>query len=686
MITPYDRPLDYQFEALPFDDIFKAGAVMQDQENKAREESLKLANKEFQFLPGDKASAERDYNWLKGTVEPLFEKAKKSGEGMRGAYDDIYNLRRESEKRFNEFSEDAARRNRLAQYNAINKSIVDDKNMHPLQRQYYLDQLKGQANTSANFDPQTGNYQSIQAPQQFEWNDLQDWGEKRIKDVAESGEYKNFGFSGTPFDFQKAYREGTLTGVQRKNLKDYLAQAASSDPSLIQTQQVVSDYSGRGRTNEANFLKPIKDASGKVVDVDFNENTLIGRHLGALSSAASYQKENYNTKFIDDELGLHAAKKKIDDNIVRFSFKGMGINPQTVEKSSKDITNNIANINSSIAALEADKAKVAPNTPEANSIDAQIAWNKMQLNKRQQLYNKAQEAVNGKVNAEDKALFDKYGEWSPGDFSDPNYSRIINDMVSKGVIRNQSQATVESVMRYLGSSDPIKDAQKLSGAYNRKNKSIDDYLKNTSDSYTIQPDVITVDNTKDLSTSKAIEKAYNDGAGSWVLYDENGPVPLTERPSEMKINEITEQPIDELGYLFGGTEVITDDKGHKTNGKKYYLKPAGQHNINEKIGTDLIKENTPKGYDKTGEPIFEGGSKQRYEMGLNMVYPTYANQVSEVKEGFNSTILNGDVPVANITKEKTNHGIVYKVVAPDGRDGTFGSQQEVLEVLRKLEK
>jgi len=380
-----------------------------------------------------------------------------------------------------------------------------------------------------------------------------------------------------------------------------------------------------------------------------------------------YQKEDL--KIEKDWKYAADYQHKLDNDIVRFSTQGMGINPQTVEKSSSDLTNNISKFSDSISELNKLKSTLVENSPEWVNADAQVKWNEIQLKKRNEMKAKAEQVVNGKTTASDKALFNKFGEWDPSNFGDGNYSRLLKKY------NLPSTSTVKELFEKMGGT--LSDAAKLTGAYNRKNESIDKYLKSTSDNYTIQPNLITVDNTKDLKTSKAIEELYNHGNGSWQVFDENGPVPLDEQPKNLKIPQISEEPVDNLGYLFGGTEQIVDEQGHVTDGKKYYVRPTGEHNINEKIGKDLIDENSKK---DTPQAI------SRYNMGLTMISPEFAHQVSEVREGTKRDIQSSNKIIGTVNKKNTAAGVTYTVSSPGYAPKTFGSEEEALLQLNALKR
>lgn len=691
MANLYDRPVQGEYFTLPYEELMRSGAMMQDQENKSRQATVDIGSKQYYSTAQDNEGLLKAKEDIHNKVEQLYQNHK--GTGLRGATDDIHKLQRELQQREGQGGD----------LYAYHQSLEAQKGyMGDLDKMYEKGDISKDKRDRL-LAISNDQYKGIGTPDNFgKYKVFNGVTAAQDVDLAKQADELAKGWKETKIH-NEGWFENSSGGLYRKNGKttEYI------DPNEIYNNimpQLKANPKNRAYADQEHLLNTYgqgqligPDEQGRQVEYNPYDPSAVAAHKenyvnDIFHKPAEYAANKYGfqstsneSDIRNDEVAQHAAKKKIDDAMVRYSMQGIGINPQTVEKSAGQISNNIANLQESIKGLEADKSKLIPGSPESNTIDAQIAWNKVNLTKRQQLYDKAQVAVNGTQNAADKEMMAKYGEWNPEDFSDPNYLRIVNEMISKHVIPTQTMATTKNVMEYLGSKDPNVDARKLSSAYTRKNEAIDNYLKKTSDNYTIQPSLITVDNTTDQNTSKSIEDVYNNGMGSWQVFDENGPIPADKQPKKLQINQITEHPVDELGYLFSGTENVVGSDGKPTGEQhKYYVKPAGQHNINEKIGLDLVDENKPKSFDKAGNPQFEGNGKSRYEMGLNMIAPEYANQVSQIKTGYNQVILNGDKPVAHVSKEKTNHGIVYKVISPDGRDGSFGSEAEVLQVLRKL--
>lgn len=447
---------------------------------------------------------------------------------------------------------------------------------------------------------------------------------------------------------------------------------------------------------EANFL----DKSGILAKAGLNKDQYIQQQTEELLKGvqSKYRMSEYDVNAKADEYSLEGFKKKLEEDTVRFSMQGMGINPGTLEKSSTELNDNISKFQSSINVLTSYRDKIPQGTPEWNKVDAQIAWNKMQLKSRNEIVDKYKSEAEQKLSDKDKQLIKTLDNFDPSNISDPIVNSIIKN--TKGLENVNSEAQLKKLFKVqsfhnkegigdieykiiqaklkekgiTATEDNIKNYHSV---MIKKDVNIDNLLKNSSEKYTIQPSLIEVDGDKSQTTSKQIEKLFNDGMGSWQVFDENGPITDNDLiPKSLKIKQISEQPVDELGYLFSGVEEVLDDDGKPTGEKKrYYIRPSGEHNINEQIGKDLIKEN---------KSITTSQAQSRLRMGLNMVYPEYANQVSDIQTGFSKDVVSGNKVVANVEKKKTPAGEVYTIKAEGYDPKNYGSQEEVLEVLRIL--
>jgi len=637
--------------------------------------------------PGGIRDASLDFEDIKNqTVASLDEEKNKiAADYIAGEIDNIYQYRLKSQqyvtKAFQEY-------NKLKAIDSIAETMRKHSEEVSKNKDFATDPYYGQQllayNTQYMNDLKKGKIAPYNPYDVAEKFDSAEELNKHALHFAESGD-------ASAYDAGDYLREVSTKGVSGTRVSNYIDNswkdskertyglmkinhdiaAAGDNPERIVDYTEIVDQKGK----DGKYYPVEVKKKGKLIDV--MEAQAKDEFHNRLAAKIVHQTEESHIK--GDWKAEADYKHKLDNDIVRFSVQGMGINPQSIEKSSGELNNSIEKFKSSITELNKLKSTLPANSPEWVRADSQAKWNEIQLARREELREKAVKEVGSKqTTSEDKAIVAKYGDWNPGDFSDPNYGRLLKKY------NLPSTSTVKELFEAMGSKDPIGDAKKLGNAYNRKNINIDKYLKNTSDNFTLQPNLITVDSEKELKTSKAIEDMYNNGVGSWEVYDENGPVTDPDKiPKHLRIPQISEKPVDKLGYLFGATEEIRDDKGKVVDNKKYYVKPAGEHNINEKIGKDLMDENSKKD---------TPAAKSRYHMGLEMVYPQFATQVSEIREGTSRDIQTTSADgksnriMAKVTKKKTPAGTVYEVDGSGSGYGTktYSSEEEVLQVLNAI--
>lgn len=328
MTSPYDIPAGFHYLGIPWEQIMGTGELMQAQEDKQKANLLEVGKKRIKYLPIDTQDALGEQQKVQGTVSDLFNKYSK--EGFRNAGDDIIRAKQAMEDTTGPFSKWNAIENRYNEYADAMKEIDSRKDLNEAQRLYYKDQLNKQAGyptkldsslipTQANslgYSDISSTYQHITPGDQYEHENKNEWIDKRLAKIASDKRYIPQGWVGTPFEFVKGFREGTIKGLDYDKITQALIQEAASDPNLIKSSQVEALYGGYN-TNEGKFYNTaeVKDKSGKVIGHKYvpNTNTLLGSSIHGAAGGAAYQEEDFNTKFVTDELGLHAGKKKIDE-------------------------------------------------------------------------------------------------------------------------------------------------------------------------------------------------------------------------------------------------------------------------------------------------------------------------------------------------------------------------------------
>ncbi len=448
-------------------------------------------------------------------------------------------------------------------------------------------------------------------------------------------------------------------GVSEKEIFDFVT------PSLANNAEVKS-YLSQKLEDEAYF----KGLSGKEAEdyINAEANKVYSAAASRVAKKYSSSKTEYDQQLRDDPFALAGYKDKLDNPDVRFSMQGIGINPGTREKSEVDAITNIDALTKQNQGLTEYLNTKDLSTKERGNASAQIALNNSMIKRKQSMLSRAEKEVNGKTAIQDKEIFNKYGKWNPTDFSDPNYGALLKQY------NLPSTATVKELFTAMGSKDPIGDAKKLSGAFNRRRESLDSWLDKNSSQYTLQPKLITVDTAPNKpTTSTALQELYNKGLGSWIVMDENGVITDEENiPKTLNIKQISETPIDELGYVFGGVEEVKDEKGNVTEKKQYYIKPSNEdHNITEKIGLDLIEEN------KTSNTT---QGLARYQMGKSMIADKYLSQVSSLKVNESKPIVSGDKEIGDVDKISTANGDKFRVRVTENnkeRSVVLSSEREV---------
>lgn len=348
-VSLYDKPISGEdYFTLPYEQLLRSGAIRQAQEDKTRAELVKVGNKTFNFLPGDRATALEDQKWLYDQTQAIYDKAQQSGKGLERR--DVMNLQKEYQKRFDDFSLDKVREKRLNKFNTIQKNIEENPNTHPLQKEVYLKELLPQANESAEYNFSTGAYKDIKAPQEFQWKDVNTEIKKVLAEISEDSQYKNK-YGKTPIDFITAYTEGIIKGKDRDKIAETLVLRLGPDKDLIKTSQVIADkYIPGNNIDESQFYTVVQDPKTKEKRIVFNTNTLLGQSMEGATRGASYTQENYNTNFITNQKELADYKTNLkaqqnqpqyqpplSSNLERLGFGNEFKSPEDISKKKESI-------------------------------------------------------------------------------------------------------------------------------------------------------------------------------------------------------------------------------------------------------------------------------------------------------------------------------------------------------------
>lgn len=409
------------------------------------------------------------------------------------------------------------------------------------------------------------------------------------------------------------------------------------------------------------------------------ENNAIAKAKGI-----EFRKDNESIthQWITDPEWEHNKKK--EENIVPFiRTKGEALNPKTLPASVSELSGTVDSIRKENNELS-NLVVSLPEGPEKERAKSHMMFNNVRLRKYSDLLAKANNYGNEVATPEEEELFVKYGNWNPSNYADPMYKKILAEMVKKNIIpgeratmgpaKTKYTTDVSEVMSYLGSKDPLEDARKLGAAYNRVNDKKDEYLKKHSDELTIQPKMISIDNTKDKSLSNTVNEIVK-GAVSVTLFDSNGPVTDV---ANYEVYNTTEAPVDELGYLLGAREVLYDDKtGKKSYGRNLYAR-LNDSDLSGTIGRAILEEGKRE------------GKAELVEIGRNMMGSQFADQIAKVREGETQKLLFTNpktlrtTEVGTVTRSQKAGLDVWVVSVPGYEPTSFESQIAATSSLYKI--
>lgn len=209
----------------------------------------------------------------------------------------------------------------------INKAIDEDKEAvgeNAWMKKYYKDEFKYLNNAESNpvnYNPKTGQFNQIIPPTKLKPVEAKKEIHAVLEDISKDKSYASLGYGNTPVDFTVSYKEGNTGGYAYQKVAQTLLNRIG-DVDNIRTYQAKSrtllgtKEDGSPVTDERKFA--IFDKKGNFVK--FNTNTLLGQELeGALIGKVS-KEDDFNTKFIDDKLGLHNAKRTADEEAVKNGF------------------------------------------------------------------------------------------------------------------------------------------------------------------------------------------------------------------------------------------------------------------------------------------------------------------------------------------------------------------------------
>ena len=460
------------------------------------------------------------------------------------------------------------------------------------------------------------------------------WKEDALKGVDPNDPKKRAKYRITEDGKYQIYSTKGWEGVSANDIAKYVNPSLKAHNGLKQHINEIAD-------NEA-YSRGLRGAEAEDW-VNKRKEELYSTAINRVANKYGYNKTEYDEKLNEDAYALMDAKDQIENPNVRFEMKGIGINPGTRETTLKDVYDNIEKLSTHTSNLQ-KYLKDNPNLSEQEKDNAtsQIALNNAMVRRKQSMLETADKELIKNILSPNERLL--YNEW----------------------VQNKE----DGVPRFLrlGNQDPLK--RKIESINLKLEDNTDEWLKQNSENYTLQPNLITIDSSPNKpSISKSIETLYNQGLGSWTVMDENGVINDKDAiPRNLHIKQISKTPVDELGYLFGGVYEEKDDKGNIISTKQYYLKPNGKHNIEEKVGLDLINENRSSTTEQ---------GRDRYLTGLSMVKDPYIYQVSDIAIDETKPVLDpsSHKELGEVSKIKTATGDKYII---DGDTNyPFNNEREV---------
>ncbi len=267
------------------------------------------------------------------------------------------------------YGEGNAYKSRLVQDQSINKAIDEDKDLTgenawmKTWSKNRFEQLNNPESNPVNYNPNTGQFNQIKAPEKLKPVDAKKEVHAVLDDISKDKSYQALGYGNTPVEFTKSYREGDVSGYGYQKVAQALLNRIG-EPDNIRTYQAKSEtLLGPGATDERNFATFDKD--GKFVK--FNTDTLLGRELEGSLIGKTSREEDFKTNFIKDDLGLYQAKKKDDlkDLNITTSSQSEAL-PGSLTKLPSEIENLKFNDDGSLKAITTGSSRPYTNEEATN--------------------------------------------------------------------------------------------------------------------------------------------------------------------------------------------------------------------------------------------------------------------------------------------------------------------------------
>lgn len=301
-VNRYDVPADFSYQPLPFEDVLRAGALKQKQQDIARQE-LDLLGKPFNALEQDTERAKA----IKQEVDAKLDEL--SGSDLTNPINrqKLHNLRRDLINRYGPQGDIGVIEANYNTAQTYKKHIIDkakDLGWSENQlRQHLQDVDKSFSGTIG----EEGRFNYYQTPGLANYVNPNDWVSKALKDVESDTGVVGLSRYGSLNAVTDAWKHGKIETKTYNKIVNALANRAAGDTALLNSLEQEGRF--LGIQGNKNFISSV-DKDGNII---LNPNTTFGNILGGGASGAAFRKADMDYMQVDDPLALEKAKKEIYD-------------------------------------------------------------------------------------------------------------------------------------------------------------------------------------------------------------------------------------------------------------------------------------------------------------------------------------------------------------------------------------
>ena len=370
-ITPYDRPLDYQFQALPFDDVFRAGAVMQDQENKAQQALVDIGSKQYYSTTKDQANLMKAREDVNKKIEDIYNESKRSDGGVRSQMDKIRKFQGELRQREGQGGDLYAYAQDLSAQQAYTKDIKDQMEKGTVTKEHgdaLLAEAYGQ-HKGIQKDDYGAYISTFRGDTPAAYANYAEGFDKLAKDWK-ANSIRNEGYTGLDGKWvTKTAKE--IEGINPDEIAKYVLPIMENDPKYRDYANQTARLKMRGMKPNENGNYMVRDSNGYSVEISpegLNEEFV----KQPFRQGVDYVKNKYGYQKTKDEIDVSAnayelqnnAKKLEDQKVPLTSFvQRVGFGSEFKSPEDIETKKSTAQQDASNVALRAKDLKDAQGNP-----------------------------------------------------------------------------------------------------------------------------------------------------------------------------------------------------------------------------------------------------------------------------------------------------------------------------------